>query len=130
MSLYPLLLSNILPLNPRNGTLSVSYGITDSHVIEAPFDTLDINSDARYYDLTYRQPIVETPTEEFALSLTASRQETRSLFLEDVLGDPVPYPALGADEDGRIRVSALRFAQEWVRQGPENVVALRSQFSF
>ncbi|NEQ96146.1 MAG: ShlB/FhaC/HecB family hemolysin secretion/activation protein, partial [Cyanothece sp. SIO2G6] len=121
--------SYTIPVNPRNGTVNISYGFTTSNVIEDPFDTLDIESESRYYDLTYRQPIIETPSEEFALSLTASRQESRSLFLENLLGDPIPFPALGADEDGRIRVSALRFAQEWVRQGAKNVVAVRSQFN-
>lgn len=118
-----------IPINPRNGTISLGYGFTDSQVIEDPFDILDIDSESRYYDLTYRQPIFQTPSEEFALSLTASRQESRSLFLENLLGDPIPFPALGADEDGRIRVSALRFAQEWTRQGAENVVSLRSQLN-
>ncbi|NET47387.1 MAG: ShlB/FhaC/HecB family hemolysin secretion/activation protein [Merismopedia sp. SIO2A8] len=121
--------SYTIPVNSRNGTVNLSYGLTDSHVIEDPFDVLDIDSESRYYELTYRQPIVETPTETVALSLTASRQESRSLFLEDLLGEQIPFPALGADDEGRIRVSALRFAQEWVKQRPAAVLALRSQFN-
>jgi hemolysin activation/secretion protein len=118
-----------VPINPRNGVLDFSFGFTDSEVLEDPFNELDINSETRYYELTYRQPVVQTPTEELALSLTASRQESRSVFLEDELGEAIGFPSLGADEEGRTRISALRLAQEWTRQGNQTVLALRSQFS-
>ncbi|MEH2374147.1 dienelactone hydrolase family protein [Nostoc sp.] len=56
--------SYTLPLNPQNGTLSFNYGAVKSRVIEHPFNILDINSSSRYYELTFRQPIVQTPTQE------------------------------------------------------------------
>jgi hemolysin activation/secretion protein len=118
-----------VPVNARNGTVGVSLGLTDSDVIEDEFEFLDIQSDSQFYELTYRQPIIQTPNEELALSLTASRRESKSEFLEDVLGEAIPFPSLGADEDGRTRVSALRFAQEFTRQGSRQVIAARSQFS-
>ncbi|MEM7769057.1 MAG: ShlB/FhaC/HecB family hemolysin secretion/activation protein [Cyanobacteria bacterium P01_A01_bin.37] len=119
-----------VPVNARNGTVGVSIGFTDSDVIEEEFEFLDIASDSQFYELTYRQPIIQTPSEEFALSLTASRRESRSEFLEDILGEAIPFPSLGSDEDGRTRVSALRFAQEFTKQGSRQVIAARSQFSF
>ncbi|MEB3360168.1 MAG: ShlB/FhaC/HecB family hemolysin secretion/activation protein [Synechococcales bacterium] len=122
-------LSYTIPVNARNGTVNFSFGTTDSEVIEDPFNFLDIQSESRFYELTYRQPILQTPTREFALSLTASRRESSSEFLEDLLGEPIPFPSLGADEDGNTRVSALRFAQEWTQQGSRQVIAARSQFS-
>jgi hypothetical protein len=50
-----------LPINPRNGTLSFNYGITSSDVIEPPFDRIDIEANSRYYELTLRQPLLQTP---------------------------------------------------------------------
>lgn len=124
-------LNYTVPVNPRNGTVNFSLGTTDSEVIEDPFDTLNIQSESRYYELTYRQPLVQTPSNEFALSLTASRRESKSEYLEGVIEDgPEPFPSLGADSDGRTRISALRFAQEWTQQGSQQVIAARSQFSF
>ncbi|NEO29176.1 MAG: ShlB/FhaC/HecB family hemolysin secretion/activation protein [Symploca sp. SIO3C6] len=117
-------LSYSLPINPHNGKVTISYGDTSSEVTEDPFNALDIESDSRYFDLTIRQPLVQTPTEEFALGLTASRRESETVFLED-LG----FPSLGADEDGRTRVSAVRFFQEWTKRNAQEVVAVRSQFS-
>lgn len=121
--------SYTLPINPRNGTLSFSYGTASSQVIEPPFNTLDIQSSSRYYDLTLRQPLVQTPTLDFSLGLTASRRESEAVFLEDLLGEAFPFPAVGADEEGKTRVSALRFSQDLTLRGSNQVFALASQFS-
>ena len=118
-----------LPLNASGGTLTTNIGFTDSEVIEEAFNFLDIQSESRFYEFTYRQPLLRTPEQELALSLTASRRESQSEFLEDILGESIPFPSLGADEEGRTRISALRFAQEWTQQESRQVIAARSQFS-
>lgn len=116
--------SYTLPINPRNGTLNFSYGTTASTVIEPPFDRIDINAHSRYYELTLRQPLFQTPTEEFAIGLTATRQESETTLLE------IPFPlSLGADDEGSTRISALRFFQEWTKRTSRQVLAARSQFS-
>ena len=115
------------PLNPRNGTLSLNYGTTSSDVIERPFNALDIESASRYYELTLRQPVAQTPTQEFALGLTTSRQESKASFLDDV--ERVGFPSPGADEEGRTRISTLQFFQEWTQRNNREVIAARSQFN-
>ncbi len=113
-----------LPLNPRNGSLRLSYGNTSSNVIEPPFNQIDIEASSRYFDLTFRQPISQTPSEEFTLGLTGSRRETDTSLLN------IPFPlSAGADEQGRTRVSAVRFFQEWTKRGSTQVISARSQFS-
>ncbi|MBR8836073.1 MAG: ShlB/FhaC/HecB family hemolysin secretion/activation protein [Stigonema ocellatum SAG 48.90 = DSM 106950] len=123
--------SYTFPLNPRNGTLTFNYGNTSSNVIERPFNTLDIKSAFRYYELTFRQPVIQTPTQEFAFGLTASRRESdisSSVFNANEV--PLDLLSPGADEKGRTRVSALRFFQEWTNRSSREVIAARSQFSF
>ncbi len=122
-------LSYTIPVSPNNATLNFGTGLSGSRVVEEPFDILNIESSSRYYELTYRQPIVQTPSEDLALSLTVSRRESESEFLGN-FGTPIPFPSLGADAEGRIRISALRFTQEWTRRETQAVFALRSQFSF
>ncbi|HEY9846390.1 MAG TPA: POTRA domain-containing protein, partial [Candidatus Caenarcaniphilales bacterium] len=61
-----------LPLNPYNGTVSLGYGRTSSDVIEPPFNAFDIQAASHYYELTLRQPIAQTSTQEFAVGLTGS----------------------------------------------------------
>ncbi|NET51268.1 MAG: ShlB/FhaC/HecB family hemolysin secretion/activation protein, partial [Merismopedia sp. SIO2A8] len=123
-------ISYAIPINRRNGTFSFAYSNSSSEVIEEPFGVLDIQSESRSYEFTLRQPVIQTPTEELALSLTASRRETESEFLASLTGTAEPFPSTGADADGQTRISALRFAQDWTRQTPGQVFALRSELSF
>jgi hemolysin activation/secretion protein len=116
--------SYTLPLNPRNGTLRLALGGANSRVIQEPFDAANITAPSRYLELSYRQPIIQSPTEELALGFTASRQESQT----EVDGEGIPL-SLDADENGRTRVSALRFFQEWTERSSQHVFAVRSQFS-
>jgi len=112
------------PLNPRNGMLSVAYGTTSSNVIEPPFDLIDINSESRYYELSFRQPLIQTPSQEFAVGLSANRRESETSLLNE------PFRlSFGADERGRTRISALRFFQDWTGRDTRQVIAARSQFN-
>lgn len=117
-----------VPLNPRNGTLSLAYGNVSSNVIEPDeFDILDIEANSHYYDLTYRQPLFQRPSEEFALGLSFSHQRSQTkLGIDDIGGFPL---SPGADDEGRTRVSAVRFFQDWVHRSEREVLAARSQFS-
>ncbi len=123
-----------IPVNPYNGTVSVRYRNVESEIIERPFDELDIDTSARYFDFTFRQPVIQSVnlennqlknTQEFALGLTFSRWESDSTLLD------VAFPlSLGADAQGRTRDSALRFFQEWTHRDIQKILAVRSQFNF
>lgn len=119
-----------IPINSRNGTISLGYGNTSSDVIEPPFNALDINGNSRYYDITLRQPISQTPSEEFAIGLSATRSESKisSRVLED-FGLPPSELSPGADEEGRTRVSAIQFFQDWTKRNSREVIAARSGFN-
>ncbi|MCG6136871.1 MAG: ShlB/FhaC/HecB family hemolysin secretion/activation protein [Nostoc sp. LLA-1] len=119
-----------LPLNPRNGTLTFSYGITSASIIERPFNALDIESASQNYELTFRQPLVQTPSQEFALGITASRRDSdisSSVFEQQDV--PLSLLSPGANADGNTRVSALRFFQDWTSRNSQEVIAARSQLS-
>ncbi|MBD2625297.1 ShlB/FhaC/HecB family hemolysin secretion/activation protein [Anabaena variabilis FACHB-164] len=116
--------SYTLPINARNGTIEFAAGITNTNVIEQPFNRLDIEGKSRTYQLTYRQPVVQKPNQELALGLTFSRQESQTSLLNE------RFPlSPGANNQGETSVSALRFFQEYVQRSPRQVLAVRSQFS-
>lgn len=117
-------LSYRIPVNPRNGAIILASGLTDTKVVEPPFDRLDITGDSYYLELSFRQPIIQTPSQEIALGLTASRQESKT----KLLGEDFPLSA-GADENGETRISAVRFFQDWTQRSRKEVFAVRSQFS-
>jgi len=117
-----------VPINARNGTLSVLYRSVDSDIIEPPFDDLDIKSNSRSYELTYRQPVVRRASSgsirELALGLSATRRESDTTLL----GERFPLSP-GANSRGETRISAVRFFQEWTQRTRREVLAARSQFS-
>ena len=119
-----------LPINARDGTLNFYFRNIDSEIVEEPLDEadLDIEIDFRDFSFTYRQPVIQRATaertQELAFSLTASRRESDG----QILGRDFPIP-FGANEEGEIRLSILRFAQEWQQRSRQAFFAARSQFS-
>ncbi|MGF1479883.1 MAG: ShlB/FhaC/HecB family hemolysin secretion/activation protein [Cyanophyceae cyanobacterium] len=121
-------LSYTLPLNARNGTLSVNYSLADNYIVEAPFDPLDIEIDIRDLNITYAQPIIQKATPERSQELVLALSATRRASDSQVEGVETRIFA-GADADGETRISALRFSQEWTQRERRQVLAARSQFS-
>ena len=113
------------PLTSRNTTLGFYFNYTDSRIVEPPFNDLDITAKSRTYELRFRQPIIQTPTEELALGLTLARRESDT----SILGVGFPL-SRGAEADGKTRLSILRFSQEYTNRSPKQVFAARSQLSF
>ena len=118
-----------IPWNPRNGTIGFAYNHTENKVIEPPFDDLDIKSNSDIYELTLRQPLIQTiqqqNSHEFALGLTTSLRDNESSLLD------MPFPlSPGANDKGETRIFALRFFQEYTQRNARSVLALRSQFNF
>ncbi len=116
-----------LPINARNGTVWFGFNQGWNHVIEEPFSILDIQSQTRSYELGYRQPLIQKPTQELAVELSLSHQESQTeLGLNDIGGFPL---YVGADADGKTKISVLRFTQEYNQRSNQQVIAVRSQFS-
>lgn len=117
-------LSYTLPVNAYNGTVNARFRLTNSKVIEPIFEPFDLTSQYRQYQLTYRQPIIETPNQEFALGITTDWQTSANFLLDE------PFPlSRGADSDGKVRIFALRFFQEYNRRNQREVFVARSQFN-
>jgi hemolysin activation/secretion protein len=118
-----------IPVNAQNGTLQLSTTWLDSRIVQEPFDEADIRSRSTFYDLTFRQPIIQRATErslqELAFGITASRSESRS----SILGVPFPLSP-SADDQGVTRILALRLFQEWTQRSDRSVLVARSQFNF
>ncbi|MGB3266948.1 MAG: ShlB/FhaC/HecB family hemolysin secretion/activation protein [Microcoleus sp.] len=116
--------SYALPVNARNGTVGFQASRSRSNIVEPPFEALDIEASSRSYELTYRQPIVQTARTEIALGIAAGKRESDT----SLLGEDFPLSP-GADSRGRTRVSALRLFQEFTQRGERDILAARSQFS-
>lgn len=114
-----------IPLSPSDTTLNLRYSNNNSNITESPFDDLGIRSRAETISMAIRQPIVRSPQTEFAVSLGLDLRRSRTFLL-----DNIPFSFSEGPEDGRAKVSVIRFAQDWLNRGANRVLAARSQFSF
>ncbi len=118
-----------IPFNTSNGTVQLAFSNVNSHVVQEPFSQLDLTSAARAYNLSVRQPLIRQATaegtQEVAVGVVASREESETTLLN------TPRPlSVGADAQGRTRISTLRLFQEYAQRRSKQVVFVRSQFSF
>ena len=117
-----------LPINARNGSLSFNFSTTSSDIVEQPFDQLEIDSKSRNYELTLRQPLIQTAkqgsSQEFAVGFTLARRESDTQLFG--VGFPL---SRGANSDGETRLSVLRFFQDYNHRQTRQVFSARSQFS-
>ncbi len=120
-------LNYTLPINAHDGTISFGYNQGWNNVIEKPFNVLDIQSKSRSYDFSYRQPLMQKPTEELAVGVSFSREESQTeLGIDGIGGFPL---SPGADANGKTNISIVRFTQEYTKRSNRQVFAARSQFS-
>ena len=112
-----------VPVTPQDTTVSFQYRRFDFKVTEDPFEDLDITNNAEIFSLSVRHPVYRRIDQEFALSLTGEHSRNESQI------GGVPNFFIPGAPDGKFRITALRFGQEYTRRWPDQVFAALSRFS-
>jgi len=113
-----------VPLNAMNGTLQLRTTINNNKVIQEPFNVFDIRGESQVYEVSYRQPIVRSPREEFALSLGFTVQNGQTF----TFAGPTPF-GFGPDKEGNSQTRVIKFSQDYVLRELKGAWSLRSLFS-
>ncbi|MBD2199970.1 MULTISPECIES: ShlB/FhaC/HecB family hemolysin secretion/activation protein [Calothrix] len=113
-------------INAKNGTLTLRTTFDQNNITQSPFDELGIRGNQQAYEISYRQPLVRNPTEEFALSLGFAFQEGQTFIFNEL---PNPF-GIGPDADGVSRTSVIKFSQDYTKRDPQGAWSVRSQFNF
>ena len=115
-----------VPVNGMNGTVQVRYAPNRSKIVNSNVTLGEIRSDSDLYEISYRQPLIRSLREEFALSLSFAAQDGKTLL--DNSG--VQFgTASGADTNGNIRTRVLKFGQDYLSRDLQGAWAARSQFN-
>lgn len=117
-------LSYTRPLNATEGSLTLRSIFSRNRVIQEPFDVLDIRGESERYEISFRQPIIRNPREEFALGIGFSYQDGLTFLGDELFGFNI------GTEDGISTTSIIKFTQEYTKRQPLGAISLRSQFSF
>ncbi len=115
-----------LPINAMNGTVQLRYAPSQSKITDSAFTTANISSNSNLAEISYRQPLIRSSSEEFALSLGLAFQDGRTLT------NSVPFAAEfrgGADPNGNTRTSILKFGQDYLTRDAQGAWAVRSQLN-
>jgi hemolysin activation/secretion protein len=108
-----------MPLSARGTLLTVRYDYTDSRVVEAPLNQLDIGAKSSAWDITVSHPFYERLNRVINGSVTLARRSTSSTFL----GQPSPF--IPGAPDGRTVISVARFGLDGVERTQTDVIAGR-----
>ncbi|WP_414553021.1 ShlB/FhaC/HecB family hemolysin secretion/activation protein [Anabaena sp. CCY 0017] len=115
-----------VPLNAMNGALQLRTSINNNRIIQGNdiIRGFDISGESQLYEISYRQPLVRSLREEFALSLAFTAQNGQTF----TFAGPTPF-GLGPDDQGNSRTRVLKFGQDYVLRDVQGAWALRSLFS-
>ena len=114
-----------IPVNPMNGKVQIRFAPNRNEITDPAFKDLGIRANQDIYEINYRQPLVRSPREEFALFLGFTYQDGQT-FLFDQL--PTPF-GIGPDANGVNRTSVIKFGQDYIKREPKGAWFLRSQFN-
>lgn len=112
------------PINPQGGTLGFNFSAGQNPVTEPPFDSLNILTDSQTYELAYRQPLLRSPREEFAIGGSLAFENSGSYF-----GNRSFNFQNFKFDDGRSQSRVLKLSQDYLSRDPRGAWVLRSNFN-
>lgn len=112
-----------IPVHPSDTTLDLRVQHTRSHVVEQPFDDLDIESEYSGYGAGLRQPLWRDANRQLWLGVFLERRRSET----SLLGEPFGFGP--GHEDGVTRLDVARFFADWTWRTQEQVFALRGTIS-
>jgi hemolysin activation/secretion protein len=114
-----------LPLNPTDGSLQFRAAINDYRITDPQLAAFNIRGTSNLYELNYRQPLVRSTQEEFALSLGFTFQDGQTFLFNQ----PQNFGS-GPDANGVSRTSVLKFGQDYIKRDASGAWSVNSQFNF
>jgi len=113
-----------LPLNAQGTAIKFRYSSSKSEVVEEPFDSIAIESEADTFGVELTHPVVKTADTSVVLGIGLDKRKSQS-FLSN---QPFAF-SLGTD-DGESRVTVMRLSQQYNKRSQNEAISLRSVFSF
>lgn len=112
-----------LPITPRDVKLTMKFDHAVGKLMEKPFRALDIESETDLYAIDLRYPVVKRQDKELQIGAAFSTTENQILFSNE------PINLFPGSENGKVRLTVLRFYQEAILRKGLQVFSARSRFS-
>lgn len=105
-----------IPLNPLQGTLALRYSPSNFEITSPEFEDFDFEGNANLYEVSFRQPLIRSPREEFALSAGFTHRTGRIFVSQSLIDDTT--------------TSVITLGQDYVRRDSQGAWAAQSAFNF
>lgn len=112
-----------MPLSSNGASLQIQYTLSDSSVIEEPFDDIDVESETESLSLILNLPVHTTLSRNLAIQLTIEARRNQT----SLLGQPFSFSE-GA-VNGESRVAPVRLALAYTAQNINDSLAARFAIS-
>ncbi|MCP4688332.1 MAG: ShlB/FhaC/HecB family hemolysin secretion/activation protein [Desulfobacterales bacterium] len=116
-------LNYTIPVTRWDATITLEGKRSESTVVAALFKDLDIGSQTTTWSVNVRHPFIKTLTTELALGLMLEKNKNRVFLLDENF-------SYSGSHDGENKETVLRFTQQWVKRGNDQVFALFSSLNF
>jgi len=113
-----------VPLNFSGTSFNVQAQHIKSAVVEYPLDSLNIKSTLDIVDAGLSQIVFETLRQRFAVGVNGIYRQNSTTLLGE------PFSFVPSEPDGTTKAGTLRLWQEYAYRLENQVLALRSTFSF
>jgi hemolysin activation/secretion protein len=107
-----------------NGTLQLRAAPNRNRITQESLSTFNIEGNSELYEISFRQPLIRSPREEFALSLGFTYQDGQTFLL----GSPFPF-GFGPETNGTSKTRVIKFGQDYLRRDVRGAWSLRSLFN-
>lgn len=114
-----------VPVNANDSSVQVHAAISRFKVTDSQLVKFNIHGNSNLYELTYRQPVIRSTTEELGFSLGFSYQDGQTF----VLNQPTAL-AIGADANGTTRTSVIKLSQDYVKRDLNGAWSVQSSLNF
>lgn len=115
-----------VPLNARDGTLSLTIAGNRNQITASEFQELGIRGKSRAFDITYQQPLLRNLRSELTLSVGFSNQSGQNFVFDN---QPFGF-GFGPDDNGNSTTSVVQLGTSFLHREVNGAWALRLQFSF
>jgi hemolysin activation/secretion protein len=112
-----------IPVTSYDTLVAAKWDYNEAGVISDAFQGLDISSRTQTVGISISQPFFRTARRAFTLSLGLDYRTSKTFLL----GQPFSFTP-GID-NGLARATIIRFSQDWIDRGTDQVIALRSTIS-
>lgn len=114
-----------VPLDSRESRITFKYDAAYSEVQTEELEELGINADSEVYSFSLDRSVIFRDDEKFFLGIKLEHIDSESFILDDL-----SFAFTEGLSDGEIKITALRFSQNYSKKWSKALLTFNSQFNF